>query len=88
MLFRSQTTVNSSAVPVVSVSPLIVTPRIVVGANPAPRVTSTPIAEPTSANASGATAICNDGWISYSAHRRGTCSHHGGVRVWLKTVPP
>jgi hypothetical protein len=31
----------------------------------------------------GATAICNDGTYSYSQHRSGTCSHHGGVRVWL-----
>jgi hypothetical protein len=28
------------------------------------------------------TAVCNDGTVSYSAHRRGTCSHHGGVRRW------
>jgi Protein of unknown function (DUF3761) len=27
----------------------------------------------------GATALCNDGTLSYSAHHRGTCSHHGGV---------
>lgn len=33
-------------------------------------------------------AICNDGDYSYSAHRRGTCSHHGGVRTWLKDLPP
>lgn len=26
------------------------------------------------------TAICRDGWISYSQHRRGTCAGHGGVR--------
>lgn len=26
------------------------------------------------------TAICADGWYSYSAHRRGACSEHGGVR--------
>lgn len=32
---------------------------------------------------SGATAICHDGTYSFSAHRRGTCSHHGGVKVWL-----
>ncbi len=32
---------------------------------------------------SGATAICRDGTYSFSAHRRGTCSHHGGVKVWL-----
>jgi endonuclease YncB( thermonuclease family) len=31
----------------------------------------------------GATAICNDGTYSYSRHRRGTCSWHGGVRRWL-----
>lgn len=30
-----------------------------------------------------ATAICADGWVSYSAHRQGTCSHHGGVARWL-----
>lgn len=30
----------------------------------------------------GASAICKDGWVSYSANRRGTCSHHGGVRKW------
>ncbi|MBK3520288.1 DUF3761 domain-containing protein [Streptomyces sp. MBT70] len=35
----------------------------------------------------GATAQCNDGTYSYSAHRRGTCSHHGGVAVWLASVP-
>ncbi len=31
----------------------------------------------------GATAICNDGTVSYSRHRQGTCSHHNGVRTWL-----
>lgn len=30
----------------------------------------------------GATAVCDDGSLSYSAHRQGTCSHHGGVAVW------
>ena len=28
------------------------------------------------------TALCNDGWISYSHSRSGTCSWHGGVAVW------
>jgi uncharacterized protein YraI len=32
---------------------------------------------------SGATAVCNDGTYSFSRSRRGTCSHHGGVRRWL-----
>ncbi len=36
----------------------------------------------------GATARCRDGIFSFSKHRRGTCSHHGGVAVWLKTLPP
>lgn len=34
-------------------------------------------------NPNGATAICRDGSYSYSAHHRGTCSHHGGVAQWL-----
>ena len=32
----------------------------------------------------GATARCRDGDYSFSQHRRGTCSHHGGVAVWLR----
>ena len=31
----------------------------------------------------GATAKCKDGTYSYSQYRSGTCSHHGGVAVWL-----
>jgi hypothetical protein len=31
----------------------------------------------------GATALCNDGTYSFSRHRRGTCSRHGGVACWL-----
>lgn len=31
----------------------------------------------------GASARCRDGSFSFSAHRRGTCSHHGGVALWL-----
>ncbi|HSW97695.1 MAG TPA: DUF3761 domain-containing protein [Candidatus Saccharimonadales bacterium] len=30
----------------------------------------------------GASALCSDGSCSYSAHRQGTCSHHGGVAIW------
>jgi hypothetical protein len=32
---------------------------------------------------SGASALCRDGSYSFSQHRRGTCSHHGGVSMWL-----
>ncbi|HEY3610520.1 MAG TPA: DUF3761 domain-containing protein [Pseudonocardiaceae bacterium] len=31
----------------------------------------------------GATAKCQDGTYSFSQHRSGTCSHHGGVAEWL-----
>jgi len=31
----------------------------------------------------GATAQCSDGSYSFSQHRQGTCSHHGGVARWL-----
>jgi hypothetical protein len=30
-----------------------------------------------------ATAQCADGAYSFSTHRQGTCSHHGGVSKWL-----
>lgn len=36
---------------------------------------------------SSATARCRDGTYSFSAHRRGTCSHHGGVSAWLSAAP-
>jgi|SRR5215204_1044858 len=32
---------------------------------------------------SGATAKCGDGTYSFSQHRSGTCSRHGGVAQWL-----
>jgi len=40
-----------------------------------------------SASSSGATARCVDGTLSYSAHRSGTCSHHGGVAQWINPPP-
>lgn len=58
-----------------------------------PSPTSSPTSTPSSSASStdGATAICNDGSLSYSQHRRGTCSHHGGAREWhsdMKRAPP
>jgi hypothetical protein len=37
----------------------------------------------TGAAPAGASAQCRDGTYSFSTHRRGTCSHHGGVARWL-----
>lgn len=31
----------------------------------------------------GASAQCRDGTYSFSQHRSGTCSHHGGVAEWF-----
>jgi Protein of unknown function (DUF3761)/Protein of unknown function (DUF1524) len=51
--------------------------------------TSAPAAKPsgpkagTSSAPPGATAVCRDGTYSYSQHRSGTCSRHGGVARWL-----
>lgn len=33
---------------------------------------------------SGATALCNDGTLSYAAHHQGACSHHGGVAQFYR----
>lgn len=43
------------------------------------------VQSPTYYNAApaGATALCRDGTYSFSRSRRGTCSHHGGVKIWL-----
>jgi hypothetical protein len=54
-------------------------------AAPAPAPAPAPAAPaPAPAPGGGATALCNDGTLSYSATHRGTCSHHGGVAVWYK----
>jgi uncharacterized protein DUF3761 len=36
----------------------------------------------------GATAQCADGEYSFSQHRQGTCSGHGGVAQWLSLAAP
>jgi hypothetical protein len=42
-----------------------------------------PVKSKNSAAPAGATAQHRDGSYSFSQHRRGTCSHHGGVAHWL-----
>lgn len=41
------------------------------------------VSSPSPERRQGATALCRDGTYSYSKSRSGTCSHHGGVAVWL-----
>jgi Protein of unknown function (DUF3761) len=41
----------------------------------------------TSTSTSTATAQCQDGTYSYSQHRSGTCSRHGGVARWINPPP-
>jgi hypothetical protein len=45
-----------------------------------------PKATPQTSAPQGATALCRDGTYSFSQHRSGTCSHHGGVSKWLNPV--
>jgi Protein of unknown function (DUF3761) len=42
-----------------------------------------PAAIPQKGPAGQPTARCKDGTMSYSQHRSGTCSRHGGVAEWL-----
>jgi uncharacterized protein DUF3761 len=48
-----------------------------------PHAPPPPSTRSTGKHPSGASALCRDGTYSYSANRRGTCSHHGGVARWL-----
>jgi hypothetical protein len=72
--------VPPKAVPVATPTPTAI-PTPTTTAAPTPAPTATPAVTPNPYP--GATAICNDGTLSYSKSRSGTCSHHGGVRVWL-----
>lgn len=60
---------------------------------PATTEVATSTSRPTPATTShpnvpaNATALCQDGWISYSAHQSGTCSHHGGIAQWVNRPP-
>jgi Protein of unknown function (DUF3761) len=45
--------------------------------------TQAQVVQTDSSSPAGATAKCADGTYSFSQHRSGTCSHHGGVAEWL-----
>jgi serine/threonine-protein kinase len=64
------------------------TPTATPKATPKPAATKkpAPVDQKAAAKAAGATAICHDGTWSYSKHRSGTCSGHGGVHWWTGNV--
>ncbi|GAB3454747.1 DUF3761 domain-containing protein [Kineococcus endophyticus] len=70
----------AAPVPVPVPRPVVVAPAPATSA-PAPAADAP--AETSADVPAGASAVCRDGTLSYSAHRRGTCSHHGGVDTWL-----
>jgi hypothetical protein len=86
----SQITIPTSTP--ISISTPLATPVVTPTTTQTPSITATtpittitPISTITPTDTSipaGATAKCNDGTYSYSQHRQGTCSHHGGVNVW------
>ncbi|MET7826829.1 DUF3761 domain-containing protein [Streptomyces sp. NPDC005386] len=45
---------------------------------------TTGVCKANSAHPRGTTAKCKDNTYSYSAHFRGTCSHHRGVKYWYR----
>jgi hypothetical protein len=60
-------------------------PYRVCGADSYVNVSGHCVHRPVRANSvpAGATARCRDGTYSFSEHRSGTCSYHGGVAQWL-----
>ncbi|RRR42535.1 DUF3761 domain-containing protein [Mycolicibacter terrae] len=49
---------------------------------PPPVTSIEPVAPP-----AGASAVCRDGSYSFSRHRSGACSNHGGVQRWVNPPP-
>lgn len=65
-------------------------PRAAPASRAAPAAAA-PVTIPTRAipgSPAGASALCSDGTYSQSQHRSGSCSSHGGVKQWLKDIPP
>lgn len=83
---------NVSNSPVAALTAVSPAPAKVVKASPKPKPAATkpkPVVAPyAAAKAAGATAVCADGTLSFSAHRSGTCSGHGGVHWWTGNVGP
>jgi len=84
-------TTTSVAGPVAKTAPTLeaVATATAQGPSSPPTAAAPPVVQPAPAPATvapgnGATALCNDGTLSYKAHNRGTCASHGGVKVFYK----
>lgn len=82
---------TSIAGPVATATPTLepVATAAAQGPSPVPTVAAPPVVQPAPAPATiapgnGATALCNDGTLSFKAHNRGACASHGGVKVFYK----
>lgn len=95
-----RTSPQSATAPATPFAALTAAPTATPTPTPTSTPTSTPTAappvqapQPTShadyladLRARGVSAICNDGTLSYSRTRSGTCSHHNGVREWTGLI--
>lgn len=66
----------------VAVAPVVAAPVV------AAPVVAAPADPYAAATAAGASAVCHDRTWSYSKHRSGTCSSHGGVHWWTGNLGP
>lgn len=75
--------VNRPALPQITALGSYVPPRPTPPVQPKPIRPTKPDPVTSPVQPQGPSARCRDGSYSYSAHRQGTCSHHGGVAQWL-----
>ena len=79
---------NVASSPLTSTATAVASPGAVAVVTPSPAAAPVPpvVAPPAdpyaAAKTAGASAVCADGTWSYSQHRSGTCSSHGGVHWW------
>jgi Protein of unknown function (DUF3761) len=88
----SATFVAAPAPPTARAAPATAPPAPPKSAAPPPSKPAPPAPAPNDpypqARAAGAAAVCADGTLSFSAHRSGTCSSHGGVHWWTGNLGP
>ena len=70
-----------------SAPPAIAAPAVTTTTTSAPATTRSTLPVTPGGDPAGSTAQCTDGTYSSSAHRSGTCSHHGGVARWINGGP-